>query len=184
MTPCRLHITGASGCGVTTLGRALGQVWDVPVHDTDDYYWQPTDPPFTAKRPVPDRIALMETMFLPRRAWVLTGSLVGWGAPVAARFEAVVFLTLDHDVRMNRLRARETARHGAAIRPGGPLHAAHRDFMDWASDYDDPTFTGRSLMQHRHWLSTLKCPVLELDSAAPVAALRDAVRRWSPDAPG
>lgn len=27
MTPCRLHITGASGAGTTTLGRAVATAW-------------------------------------------------------------------------------------------------------------------------------------------------------------
>lgn len=182
MKPCRLHITGASGSGTTTLARALGQVWDVPVHDTDDYFWRPTDPPFAARRPPGERIALMEQLFLPRARWILSGSLVGWGAPVAARFQAAVFLRLDPAERLRRLEARETARYGPAIAPGGPMHRAYRDFMDWAAGYDDPSFSGRSLLQHRHWLAGLAVPVIELDSTLPVAALVDAIRA-APDAP-
>ena len=47
MTPCHLHITGASGSGTTTLGRALASAWAVPHADTDDYFWVPTTPPYT-----------------------------------------------------------------------------------------------------------------------------------------
>ncbi len=180
MTPCRLHITGASGAGVTTLGRALGNLWSVPVHDCDDYYWLPTDPPFRQKRPVPERLDLMQALFLPRREWILSGSLVGWGGPLVARFDAVVFLRLDPRLRMARLEAREAGRYGPLIRPGGDLHAGHQSFMDWAAGYDDPSFTGRSLLQQRDWLAHLPCPVLELDSAAPVEALVQAVAAWTP----
>ena len=42
----RIHIMGASGAGVTTLGRALADTLGLPHHDTDDYYWRPTDPPY------------------------------------------------------------------------------------------------------------------------------------------
>ncbi len=54
---CRIHVTGASGAGVTTLGRALAQHFAVPHADTDDYFWLPTEPPFTERRPVEDRAA-------------------------------------------------------------------------------------------------------------------------------
>src|SRR5438128_874343 len=43
----RLHILGASGSGTTTLGRALAEGLQCPHFDTDDYFWLPTDPPFT-----------------------------------------------------------------------------------------------------------------------------------------
>jgi len=180
MTPCRLHITGASGAGVTTLGRALGAAWSVPVHDTDDYYWLPTDPPFQRKRPAADRLELMRALFLPRRAWILSGSISRWGQPLVPLFEAVVFLTLDPRTRMARLQAREVDRYGAMIAPGGALREGHLSFMDWAAGYDDPTFTSRSLLQHRDWLAHLSCPVLELDSAAPVGNLVTAVAAWTP----
>lgn len=180
MDPCRIHITGASGSGVTTLGRALASLWSVPVHDADDYFWEPTDPPFRQRRPVAERVDLMRRLFLPRGAWVLSGSLVGWGAAVEPFFDAVVFLRLDPRTRMGRLHAREVARYGAEIAPGGPLHAAHLSFMDWAAGYDDPSFTGRSLAQHRHWLGRLTCPVLELDSLLPPDGLCAAIVDWQP----
>ena len=71
----RLHIMGASGAGVTTLGRALADTLGLPHHDTDDYYWRPTDPPYRETRSIPDRLRLMHELFLPRPSWVLSGSL-------------------------------------------------------------------------------------------------------------
>ena len=53
---------GASGSGTSTLARGLANAFDSQAFDTDDFYWKPTDPPFTLKRPVADRIALMEEM--------------------------------------------------------------------------------------------------------------------------
>ncbi len=174
MTACRIHILGASGTGTSTLGRALADAWSVPLHDTDDYYWQPTEPPYTQARPPAERLALMQAMFLPRRAWVLSGSLMSWGQPILPQLDLAVFLTLDPATRLNRLRLREANRYGAAaIAPGGPYHEGFKTFMAWAAQYDqnDPGFTGRNLTRHRAWLATLPCPVLELDSAAPLPDL-------------
>src|SRR4051794_41148535 len=88
----RIHITGASGSGVTSLGRAVANALAVPHHDTDDYFWQPTNPPYRDKRDPAKRLLLMREMFLPRAAWVLSGSLQGWGDPIIPCFNLVVFL--------------------------------------------------------------------------------------------
>ena len=172
MKPCRLHIVGASGSGTSTLGRAVAGAWSVPFHDSDDYFWQPTEPPYTLRREVAERLDLVARMFLPRKAWVLSGSVMGWGEPFAASFDLVVFLQVDPAVRLARLRQREASRIGAAaIAPGGALHQSHVDFMAWAAGYDDPAFTGRSLRRHEAWLAALGVPVLRLDGDRPTGDL-------------
>ncbi len=172
----RLHVTGASGAGTTTLARALADHWAVPHADADDYFWMPSSPPYVEKRPERDRVALMEKLFLPREAWVLSGSMVGWGDDVVALCDAVVFLTLDADERLRRLQVREhVRREGQAVDP-----VASAAFMEWARGYDDPEFDGRSRAAHERWLAGLHCPVLRLDSASPPELLRDAVVAWEP----
>lgn len=42
-----IHILGASGAGTSTLGQALEQTYGFKWLDTDDYFWMPTNPPFT-----------------------------------------------------------------------------------------------------------------------------------------
>ena len=54
MKTCRVHIMGASGAGVTSLGRALAEALAVPHHDTDGYFWRPTTPPYRDKRESPN----------------------------------------------------------------------------------------------------------------------------------
>jgi adenylate kinase family enzyme len=168
----RVHITGASGAGVTTLGRALADALAIPHHDTDDYFWQPTSPPYQHNREKADRLRLMQEMFLGRAEWVLSGSLDGWGDPLIAHFDLVVFLQTAQTFRLNRLRAREATRFGAdAVAPGGRRHQEMEDFIAWASRYDDGDHTIRSLQKHRAWLAKLPCPVLRLDGGRPLPEL-------------
>lgn len=164
-TSPRLHIVGASGSGTTTLGAALARKLGCRHLDTDGYFWELTDPPFTTKRPVDKRLELMEADLDSADAWVLTGSLTGWGDVLIPRFTLAVFLHLPADVRMVRLQARERERYGTDIDPGGKMHQIHIDFIAWAAGYDDPAFAGRSLVEHRAWLGRLPCPVLEIGGA-------------------
>ena len=182
MKTCRVHITGASGSGVTTLGRALADAAALPHHDTDDYYWRPTSPPYRDKRMAEDRLRLMREMFLDRPAWVLTGLLDSWGDPIIPLFDLVVFLQTDRNVRLQRLRLRESRRYGAdAVAPGGPRHDMTEEFVEWASHYDDGTREGRSLKRHEAWLAALPCPILRLNGERPVADLVDEVVPHLPD---
>lgn len=160
----RLHITGASGSGTTTLGRALADALAIPHHDTDDYYFLPTSPPFQEKRPVEDRLRLMQEVFLDRDSWVLSGSIHDWSGPIEERFDLVVYLWVPGDLRVERLRERETLRFGLdAVSPGGWRHEETEWFLEWASHYDDGTREGRSRPRHEAWLAGLTCPVLRLN---------------------
>ena len=126
-------------------------------------------------------------MFVPRDGWVLSGSVASWGDELIAMFDLVVFLTVPTPVRMSRLRDREIRRYGeTALQLGGSRHSATQAFFDWASQYDNPQFDGRSRSRHETWLSKLDCPVLRLDGEQPTTALVEAVEfhlqaiRYSP----
>ena len=154
----------------------MADFWSVPHADADDYFWVPTDPPYVEKRPEADRIALMRSVFLPREAWVLSGSMLRWGQSIVAMCDAVVFLTLDPEERLRRLEARESVRQeGREVDV-----AAWEAFLDWARGYDDPAFEGRSRVAHEAWLEGISQPVLRLDGALTREELRDAVLEWSP----
>ena len=164
----RVYITGASGTGVSTLGRALAQALHAPHADVDDFYWLPTDPPFSQKRRVADRLKLLRRA-LGDDGWVLSGSFDSWGEPLLARVDLVIFVSVPTGIRMARLRTRERNRFGARIEKGGDMAAIHAGFMAWASRYDDPDFLGRNRAQHEDWLQSLRCPVLRLDGTMPTA---------------
>jgi uridine kinase len=154
----RIHITGASGSGTTTLGGALAQALGCAHLDTDDYYWLPTKPPFQHKREVAERVALLTRDLQPRDV-VLSGSIGSWGAEVEDAFDLIVFLYLPVEIRLARLRQRELERYGAA----DPA------FLEWASLYDTGPPEGRSLAKHDAWLAARKCPVLRLEGDLSVA---------------
>jgi adenylate kinase family enzyme len=174
----RVHILGASGSGTTTLAQALGARLGCRHHDVDDYFWQPSEPPFQHIRDREARRALLSADLEKPGGWVLSGSLCGWGDVYVPLFDLVVFLWIPHELRMARLAAREVARYGAeAIAPGGAMHAGSVAFMKWAADYDEGGLEIRSLRLHNDWLATLPGPVLRLQGEASVEANLAAVLR-------
>ena len=171
----RIYITGAPGSGVTTLGAALAARLGAVHIDTDDHYWQPTDPPFQVKFEVPERLARIAAAQAPTGRWVLSGSCETWGTSVLAGAQLVLFLEAPTALRLERLRARERARFGAALDPGGALYDTHREFLAWTALYEQGTEPGRSRPRQESWLAGLTLPVLRLDSTRPVCELVEAV---------
>ncbi|MCB1338481.1 MAG: AAA family ATPase [Maritimibacter sp.] len=166
----RIHITGAAGSGVSTLGRALAERLGLAYLDTDDAYWLPTDPRFTAKRPIPDRLAFIAEA-QGAGGWVVAGSLCGWGDPAVRAADLIVFLTAPTPQRLARIRRRERAEFGERVAAGGDMERIHSEFLNWAAQYDDPHFTGRSRVMHEAWLMEQTAPVLRLDGGGKVEAL-------------
>ena len=156
----RIHILGASGSGTTTLGRALAERLQCPHFDTDDYFWVPTDPPYTQQRERTERAQLLMDHLTAHSAWVVSGSLCGWGDVAIPLFEFVVFLSIPPEVRMVRLRRREHERFGKRILPGGDMYEVSQAFLAWAAAYDEGGLDIRSRRRHDQWLSTLPCPIL------------------------
>ncbi|MFT3687553.1 adenylate kinase [Paenirhodobacter sp.] len=173
----RVYITGAAGSGTTLLGRGLAERLGVPHLDTDDFFWAPTDPPYTLRRPVEERLALIAAAQVGQGGdgWVLSGAADGWGEVAIQGAALIVFLLTPTPVRLARIRRRETEKFGDRIRPGGDLAENHRDFLNWAASYDDPYFRGRSLQRHRDWLAGRSEPVLELSGTLPPAEMVETV---------
>lgn len=163
----RIHITGASGSGVSTLGTNLASALSFPVFDVDTYYWLPTNPQFTIKRPVHERISLLrphlEHAQEEHGGWVLSGSMYPWGDEIMEDVEHVIFVDTPTDIRMKRLRDREFMRHGERIQEGGDMHDGSVEFLAWAEAYEDPGLeVGRSRVRHERWLREVKMPVTRL----------------------
>jgi adenylate kinase family enzyme len=163
----RIHITGASGSGVSTLGTNLASALSFPVFDVDAYYWLPTNPPFTIKRPIHERISLLRPNLRHAQeengGWVLSGSMDSWGDEIMEDVEHVIFVDTATDVRMKRLREREFMRHGERIQEGGDMHEESVKFLAWAEAYEDPGLeVGRSRVRHEQWLRGVRVPVTRL----------------------
>lgn len=164
----RLLITGASGSGTTTLGRALAERHGWRWLDTDEIYWLPTDPPFQQKRDAGERRELLRARLAGDTGIVVSGSLMGWDEPTEDGFDGIVFLQAPAEVRVGRLREREQR----------VLGRVDEEFIAWAAQYDEGRLPGRNLRRHLAWLAARRCAILRLSSAPPVAELLAQIAQW------
>lgn len=178
----RIYITGASCAGVTTLGHTLASLLGLRHLDVDDFYWLPTDPPFTTKRPPDERVVLIQ-QGLGDGDWVLSGSCLGWGDALVNNADLIVFVATPTPVRLERLAAREKARFADRIAPGGDMHEIHVAFRAWASRYDDPTFSGRNRALHEAWMAQQTAPILRVDGMSSAETLAADVLHATRDHP-
>lgn len=172
-----IHIFGASGSGTTTLAQEMERRYGFKCLDTDDYFWLPTQPPYTSVRPLEERLSLMKKNIEENATCVLFGSLCGWGDVFIPKFDLVVFVYAPANIRTKRLEKRERARFGGRIDKGGDMHENHVNFIAWAGNYDTLKPPERCKDLHEEWLARMNCPVLRLDGTKPVAVLITQIKR-------
>jgi adenylate kinase family enzyme len=171
-----IHIVGASGAGTSTLGQALEREYGYKWHDTDNYFWFPTDPPFMQSRPHEERTSLMAAELTKHKKCVISGSLCGWGDLFFPRFDLVIFVDTPTEIRIGRLQKREYERFGNRIREGGDMYEEHTNFIEWAATYDTAGTDQRSRALHEEWFKLLKCPLLRVDGTKPVGELLNQIK--------
>ena len=161
----RIHIFGASGSGVTTLGKALSKALNIPVFDFDDYYWEKTDPPFAKKRERPKRFELLNKDIGSNESYIISGHYGENSYGLDTKLTFAIFLYTPQEIRRQRLRSREFKNFGKRMLEGGDMHEDVEEFIEWAMGYDESNVEGRTLKRHINRINSLSCPVIKLDGA-------------------
>jgi len=159
--PHGIIVFGASGSGCTTLGRELARILNFELFDTDDLFFEPTDPPYTKARPLHERQRLLSSAI--KVPFIISGCLREWGGFFDDVLSLAVFIKTPTNVRLERLDKREYAKNGERIRKGGDLYERHKWFMEYVSTYDNGGMETRSLASQKAWANSLSCPVLQVD---------------------
>ncbi len=173
----KIHLLGPSGSGTTTLGRELARRLGIPHLDSDDVFWEETDPPFSRRRGRAEREGLLSEFVARSPAWIISGSALEWGDILLEKADLMIWLHLDARVRIQRLIARERERFGKRIDEGNDMHENHREFLQWAERYDTAGMEQRSLASEGKWLEGARGRVLRLDGGESIQTLADSVMR-------
>ncbi|MDT0608137.1 AAA family ATPase [Croceitalea rosinachiae] len=159
----KILLFGASGSGTTTLANEIEKRTGFKHLDVDDYYWKKTNPPFKEKIPLTQRNENLKVNFNNFENVVVSGSLVSWGKEWEAAFDLAIFIWLENTERMRRLKKREAERYGEKLFTDKTIQLNSKAFLDWASQYENPNFNGRTLKVHNNWIELLDCKILRLN---------------------
>ncbi|WP_350289284.1 AAA family ATPase [uncultured Croceitalea sp.] len=159
----KILLFGASGSGTTTLGNEIGKRTNFKHLDLDDYYWKKTIPPFQEKIPLAERNKNLKVDFKKFENVIVSGSMVSWGKEWETAFDLAIFIQLENKERIERLKRREIERYGEKLATNNIIQQNSKAFLEWADQYENPNFDGRSLKVHNEWIKLLDCEVLKLD---------------------
>ena len=164
----KIHLLGPSGSGTTTLGKALASALSIPHFDSDHFFWIPTVPPFTTKRPAHERIIMLESALGGLDSWILSGSMLTWGDFLKPVLDVVIYKYVRREIRIPRLLKREKERYGDRINPGHDMHIQHVEFIDWAKEYETGGLDMRSKASEEDWMNDLKCRIIRIENEIPL----------------
>ncbi len=159
----KILIFGGSGCGKTTLGKELERKTDFVHLDSDEYYWVKTELPFQEKIPLSIRNKNLKADFQKSKNVIVSGSLITWGKEWETSFDLVIFMYLKNNERMKRLEEREIERYGEMLITHKKTQQHSQEFLEWANQYENPNFNGRTLKIHNDWINLFDCKVLRID---------------------
>ncbi|ATC35413.1 TPA: shikimate kinase [Elizabethkingia anophelis] len=86
-----IHILGASGSGVTTLGNYISKKLGWKYLDSDDFFWEKTDVPYTVKRDPKSRDAEILKLLKSGESIIFGGSCISWSPEIHSCFDKIVF---------------------------------------------------------------------------------------------
>lgn len=172
-----IHIYGASGSGTSTIGKFLCDRLGYFFMDTDDYFWEPTNSPYTTKRAILDRIEKMKSDIEKYDTVVISGSLDNWGNALIPFFTLAIRVETDTAIRIDRLKKREREHFGSRIDAGGDMYKTHQEFLAWAALYNTGGLEMRSKARHDEWEKQLPCQKILLDGSLPLEENLEIIQR-------
>lgn len=164
----KIHVLGASGSGTTTTAKALAKALRYVHLDTDNYFWKPSDIPFTQKREIKDRIELLRQDLQRNENIVLSGIFYPWGDELTKYFDCFVYVETDRNIRKKRLITREYDMFGERMLEGGDMHAQFKRFLKWAMNYEENTNEDIGKEKTEQWLSRSNTRLIRVNGAMPI----------------
>lgn len=171
----KIHVLGASGSGTTTTAEALAKTLGYVHLDTDNYFWESSDVPFTQKREVKDRIELLENDLLKNKNVVLSGIFYPWGDELTQYFDCLVYVETDRNIRRKRLIKREYDMFGERMLEGGDMHVQFKRFLKWAMNYEENVNEDIGQEKTEQWLSRRNIRLIRVNGVMPIEKITEKI---------
>ena len=155
-------IIGPSGSGKTTLGKRLAEKLEYPFFDVDDFIWRSDTPePYTVMYSREEKISRLKAAMEPYEHFVMAGSMSSFHQEFDDTFGMMVYLYVEPDIRVERIRKRSIERFGDRVLEGGDMYQSNLKFLEYNCSYE--TDGSPNMTEQRVWMDSLSCIKLDLD---------------------
>lgn len=176
--PTGIMIIGPSGSGKTTLGRIVAQKLGYAYFDVDDYVWKKdTAEPYTQMYSREEKIGRLSNDIAPFEHFVMAGSMSSFHYAFDDKFEMMVFLYAEPDIRVQRVHQRAIERFGDRVLEGGDMYESHVKFLEKNRLYESDG--SPNLREQKEWMKNMPCAKIELDGTDNPDSNADiVVKKW------
>ena len=165
--PTGIMIIGPSASGKTTLGKKVAELLGFPYFDVDDFIWRFDTPElYTVMYSREEKISRLQNAIASYEHFVMAGSMSSFHQAFDDKFEMMVFLYVDPDIRVKRANERAIQRFGDRVLEGGDMYESNQDFLRKVRQYE--TDGSPNLTEQKAWMESLSCKKLELDGTEPI----------------
>lgn len=151
----KIMICGLNGSGKTTLGRELAKVINYIHKDIEDYYFaNNNDYKYISSLTKEDVTKKLENDFNKYNNIIFTSCKGDYGN-LSDKYDFVIFIHLDKETRLKRVKLRSYKQFGNRIFENGDLFEKENQFFDMVYNKEELDIT--------KWFEKLKCNRLEID---------------------
>ncbi|MED1864329.1 AAA family ATPase [Fictibacillus nanhaiensis] len=171
----KVQIIGGSGTGKSTLAKYISEKENIKWIDTDYYLWK--DDSFLENHPIDKRIEMYNRDIISNDSYIASGSVFMWLPEGFSNRDLLVFLSLDEEIRMKRLRKREFERNSRMWLDENKEYT--NNFLEWCKTYweeKDKNMAG-TYSEQAYQMKISNSPVLKLDATKPLDELYAEIRR-------
>ena len=129
--PRGIIVFGANGSGKTTLGRELARILNFKHMDIEDYYFKPSDIPYTNARSGGECEELMLADIEKYLSFVITSTTGDFGEIIPQYYALAVHISAPLDIRLERVKQRGIDKFGDRVREGGVRIATRDGVVSW-----------------------------------------------------
>ena len=126
--------------------------------DIEEYFFEPSEIPYTAAHPREDCLNLMLADMEKHRSFVLSSVTGDFGDTIPWYYELAVYMSVPLGLRVERVKQRAYDQHGNRVLKGGDMYEQEQGFFAHVAS--------RSLTKIDRWAETLVCPIIRIDGTA------------------
>ena len=155
----KILICGLNGSGKSTIGKELSNILKYEYRDAEDYYFDKNND-YSTPRSKDEVCQLLYNDMMNYHNFIFSSVKGNYGSNVESLFTCAIYIHVDKETRMKRIRKRSYLQFGDRMLEGGDLFEKEENFFNFVSNRDDDEVI--------NWLNSLNIPIIQIDGTLPI----------------